>query len=269
MMTTPDFSATVERFTGFAPCYDQTRPAAPQALADLLLPMARCPRPKLVVDLGCGTGLSTRYWAPYAEAVIGIDPTDAMREQAERNAMPNLTFRKGFSHATGLPDQCADLVLCGQCLHWMEPVGTFAESARILRAGGVFASYDYDWPPATGFWEVDQAYSDCMDTARRLEKKHGITDRVLKWDKDGHLGRLRDSGQFRYVQECLLHHVDTGNAARIVGVLLSQGSVQSLLKLGVSEQELGIDRLRTIASQTFGETTTNWHWSVRIRLGVR
>lgn len=62
-MSHPDFSATIERFTGFGSAYNQVRPAAPEALARLLLPMARCTdrSADLVVDLGCGTGLSTRY----------------------------------------------------------------------------------------------------------------------------------------------------------------------------------------------------------------
>jgi len=46
--------------------------------------------------------------------------------------------------ATDLPDGCADIVTCSQSLHWMVPESTFAEVARILRPGGVFATYDYD-----------------------------------------------------------------------------------------------------------------------------
>ena len=40
----------------------------------------------------------------------------------------------------------ADIVTCSQSFHWMEPEPTLAEIARILRPGGVFAAYDYDWP---------------------------------------------------------------------------------------------------------------------------
>jgi predicted RNA methylase len=41
-------------------------------------------RPKLVVDLGAGTGLSTRVWATEADSVVGVEPNDAMRCVAER-----------------------------------------------------------------------------------------------------------------------------------------------------------------------------------------
>jgi SAM-dependent methyltransferase len=268
-MAGPDFTANIERFTGFGPHYDRMRPSPPQALADLLLPIARCAVPALVVDLGSGTGLSARYWSQHARAVIGIEPTDSMRRQAEAVGGENLSYRRGFSHATGLPDRCADLVVCSQSLHWMEPASTFAESARILRDGGVFAACDYDWPPATSFWEVDQAYTQCTAQVQRLEREHGITEGLQRWGKSGHLARMQESGCFRYVRECLLHKVDEGDAERIVGLLLSQGSVQSLLKLGLSEADLQIDRLRDVARRELGAASSRWFWSARVRLGVK
>ncbi len=268
-MSDPDFSANVERFTGFGQQYDRVRPSPPATLADLLLPMARCTTPALVVDLGSGTGLSTRYWSPRAVSVIGVEPTASMREQAETIGGANIAYHQGFSHATGLPGQCADLVVCSQALHWMEPASTFAESARILRGGGLFAATDYDWPPSTSFWEVDQAYTQCMESVKRLESEHGIADHVRRWSKSGHLERMRESGRFRYVRECLLHHEDAGDAERVVGLLLSQGSVQSLLKLGISEADLGLDRVREIAKRAFGSALSRWFWSSRIRIGIK
>ncbi|MHA3774910.1 class I SAM-dependent methyltransferase [Verrucomicrobiota bacterium sgz303538] len=270
-MSDPDFSATIERFTGFGSAYNQVRPAAPEALAHLLLPIARCTDGKanLVVDLGCGTGLSTRYWAAHARNVIGVEPTDSMREEAVRIGGENISYIKGFSHSTGLPYGCADLVVCAQSLHWMEPFGTFAEGARILRKGGVFAAYDYDWPPSTSFWEVDLAYTECMVVARRLERDRGITEKLHRWEKEGHLARMQQSGCFRFVRESLLHHQDQGGAERVVGLLLSQGHVQSLLKLGVSEEELQIGRLRDAAKAAFGESDSRWFWSARVRIGIK
>lgn len=268
-MPDSDFSPTIERFTGFGTHYDRVRPSPPQVLAELLLPMARRAMPDLVVDLGSGTGLSTRYWSTRAGSVIGVEPTASMRRQAEAVGGENIAYREGFSHATGLPDGCADLVICSQALHWMEPASTFAESARILREGGLFAASDYDWPPSTSFWEVDQAYAQCMEIVRRLEREHGIADHVRRWSKSGHLDRMRESSRFRYVRECLLHLEDEGDAERIVGLLLSQGSVQSLFKLGVSEADLGLDRVRQVAERAFGDSSSRWFWSSRIRIGIK
>jgi len=264
-----DFTGNIERFSGFAGLYDRYRPAPPELLGEVLVRLAAVARPRLVVDLGSGTGLSTRYWADRADEVIGIDPTGDMRRQAEaRSGAANVTYREGFSHATGLPSGHADVVTCAQALHWMEPEETFREAARILRPGGVFAAFDYDWPPETGCWEADAAFEDCWAMVRSRDAQRRALHPARVWDKAGHLERMRASGRFRYVREIVMHHVDRGNAERLVGLLLSQGSTMSLLKEGVSEETLGIDALRAVAERTLGAQPSIWFWSSRLRVGI-
>ena len=77
-----DLSATVRRFSGFADVYDRFRPRPPAALVDALCLLAGVERPSLVVDLGSGTGTSTRYWADRAARVVGVEPSPDMRAQA-------------------------------------------------------------------------------------------------------------------------------------------------------------------------------------------
>src|SRR6266404_605516 len=88
IMTSPPahVSANVERFTGFVDVYDAFRPRPPLALLDILTQLARAPRPALVVDLGSGTGLSTAIWAARSAEVVGVEPSDDMRHQAEAHA---------------------------------------------------------------------------------------------------------------------------------------------------------------------------------------
>ena len=64
----------IQRFSGFADIYNQFRPSPPDELSNLLTQFAGMEAPELAVDLGCGTGLSTRYWAGRARRVIGIEP---------------------------------------------------------------------------------------------------------------------------------------------------------------------------------------------------
>jgi ubiquinone/menaquinone biosynthesis C-methylase UbiE len=268
-----DLPANVERFSGFADTYDAYRPQPPAVIVDILTQLARCPRPKLVVDLGCGTGLSTRLWSGSADAVTGIDPNPDMLDEAQRRTdAPNVTYRAGMSSDTGLPDGCPDIVTCSQSLHWMEPEPTFAEVARILRAGGDFAAIDCDWPPTTD-WEAQMAYSggyaSFTSRVKALEEQHGIKGRVTKWSKDEHLARMRASGGFRCTAEALAHGVEMGNADRLVGLALSQGSVASLLKLGLSEKEIGLEDLRTAAERTLGSELKPRYFGYRIRLGVK
>jgi SAM-dependent methyltransferase len=262
-----DYAPNLERFTGFAEAYDQHRPPPPAALAGLLTDLAHAPTPDLVVDLGSGTGLSTRYWADRARAVIGVEPTPDMRRQAEaRTTAKNISYRSGVSHATGLPDHCAQIVVCCQSLHWMDPPGTFREAARILVPGGVFAACDYDWPPATGVGEADAAFAACVERVRRVERELGAG--VHQWDKAGHAARMTASGCFREVREILLPHTEAGDAVRFVGLLLSQGHVMGLLKRGVSETAIGLDVFRAAAVRALGPEPRPWRWNARLRVGL-
>jgi SAM-dependent methyltransferase len=279
MTTRPYLSANVERFMGFADVYDTYRPRPPLALLDILTQLAQAPRPALVVDLGSGTGLSSAIWAGRADSVVGVEPSADMRRVAQARiaaasrrmeGLPNaqVRFQEGYSTATGLPDGCADIVTCSQSLHWMEPEPTFAEVARILRPGGVFAAYDCDWPP-TFNWQIEQAYSACVAQSHAAEQAYGLSREVRSWDKGGHLGRIRESQRFRFTKEILLHQIEQGGAERLVGLVRSQGGIAALLKHGVAEEQIGIAALREAAERLLGDTIVPWHFSYRVRLGVK
>ncbi len=269
-MTANDFiTANVERFSGLAETYDRYRPAPPAVFVDVLTQLAQTETPSLVVDLGCGTGLSTRIWANCAQQVIGIEPNDDMRRAAEaRTTAPNVHYRRGFSTATSLREASADIIIVSQALHWMEPEPTLQEVARVLRVGGVFAAIDCDWPPVI-HWEVEAAYNVCMQQVATVNRAYGLAQDIQRWAKREHLVRMEASGYFRYVREIVLHGVEMGDAGRLVGLALSQGHVATPLKHGISEGELGITRLREVAQRVLGDSPRPWYFSYRVRLGIK
>jgi len=262
--------ANANRFAGFAGTYDGARPRTPLAILDLLCEICGSERPSLVVDLGCGTGLSTRVWADRAERVIGFEPSDDMRNHAESRANPpNVTFRKAYSHETGLPEHCADIITCSQSLHWMEPQATFEEARRILRQGGVFCAYDYDRAPSVpSVWEAEAAYREFGRRVNELDDKDRPRVGAHRWEKEEHIGRMKRSGCFRYTRELLIHSRESGDAGRLFRYALSHGGYQSLLKAGISEEELGVPELRETFHRLMGDKPVAWHWSYRLRLGV-
>lgn len=251
---------------GFASQYDRHRPRPPAALFETLLQFARTERPALVVDLGAGTGLSTRPWAPFAERVVGVEPNPSMRDEAEGLTLePNVEFVLGFSHETGLADACADIVTASQSLHWMEPGPTFAEVGRILRPGGIFAAYDYDVYPVVD-WELDQALLDYGGRRRELRERQLIQAGADRWSKDGHLQRMRESGEFRFCRELVLHSVEEGDADRIVGLM---GSIGMIGDPKEAERELRLDELEGVARRVLGDRTVPFRFGYHVRIGVR
>ncbi len=266
-------AANLDRFTGFADRYDAYRPQPPAILLDILTQLAQIERPRLVVDLGSGTGLSTMIWLSRAGQVIGVEPNVDMRAQAERRAAAqpnagNVRFIDAISSQTGLPDASADIATCSQSLHWMDPESTFAEVARILRPGGVFAAYDADWPPTINA-DAERAYVDFVERAEAMGEQRGWYRGVIRWKKEQHLARMEASGRFRYVKEIVVHHTELGDAERLVGLALSQGGVAKLLQNGMSESEIGLDQFRAAAQRALGDRSVTWYFSYRVRLGIK
>ena len=250
---------------GFAQGYDSHRPSPPTALLDVLCLEAQAERPHVVVDLGSGTGLSTRAWADRADEVVGVEASPEMRDQAEAaTAAENVRFVQAYAQETGLPDAGADIVTCSQSFHWMEPEPTLAEAARILRPGGVFAAYDYDWPPVV-HPDVEAAFETMVE---RIGMRRALEGQP-RHTKDMHLERIRQSGHFRFAREIVLHSRDRGTAARIVGMALSLGPLTVMLKDGVSEEEIGLAALRGAVATALGDREVDMFLSYRVRLGVR
>lgn len=176
-----ELAANARRFAGFADLYDRVRPTPPSTIADAITAYAGG-RPAFVVDLGSGTGLSTRWAARWAYEVVGVEPSHDMRMRAAHvTSEPHVRYLSGWSNDTGLPDGCADVVLAVQALHWMEPAGTFAEVARLLRTDGVFAAIDCDWPPTVGDAAAEAGWGRARSTIAVYERRlvAGLTGGAL------------------------------------------------------------------------------------------
>jgi SAM-dependent methyltransferase len=248
---------------GFAAGYDKYRPGPPAALPDLLASTAGVERPGLVVDLGSGTGLSTRIWADRADHVVGVEPNDAIREGAEQAAgAPSVRYVRASSYETGLPDACADIVTAAQSLHWMDPLRVFPEVGRILRPGGVFCAYQY-FALQTPSWRPEAEWENVLKRKRELRAQRGLDQPVWAVSRE----RLGESGIFRLVRELALHSVERGDGERLVGLALSEGSTTTLLEAGVGEDEVGLDRLRAAAAEL--RDPVPWWIAYRVWIGLK
>ena len=252
---------------GFAERYDRYRPSPAPVLLQLLPLLAGVERPELVVDLGSGTGLSTRFWADHADAVIGVEPNPEMRGLAmAATTAPNVSYRAASAPDTGLPNECADLVTCSQSLQWMEPGPTLAEIARILRPGRLFAAYEYRWSVTTSP-AANAAFEAALQRKAELRVELGLDEGKTRWPVTRE--RLVESGRFVAVDETVLHSVEEVDAARLVGFALSEGSMTTLLDAGVTEEQVGLDRLRDAAAAGLGDEPSPWYLGYRLVVGWR
>jgi SAM-dependent methyltransferase len=170
---------------------------------------------------------------------------DAMREFAgQATKAPNVRYVGASAYETGLPDGCADLATAAQSLQWMALDRVLPEVGRILRPGGVFCAYNY-FRSQLRNWEASEAFEHVQRRKHELVREHGHEPPHFP-DTAAELER---GGAFRFVQELVLHSVEPCDGERLLGFALSEGSLRMLLERGVSEEQIGLDRLRTACAE--------------------
>ncbi|MBX9771389.1 MAG: class I SAM-dependent methyltransferase [Candidatus Obscuribacterales bacterium] len=128
------------RFTGLAQIYAKARPTYPEAAVDFIVEKCGLNADSLLVDVGCGTGISSRLFAERKIPTIGIDPNDDMRREAiyenSKQRIEWLSYIGASSEHSGLQDGVADAVIAAQAFHWFKPEPTLEEFVRILKPSG-------------------------------------------------------------------------------------------------------------------------------------
>jgi SAM-dependent methyltransferase len=125
-----DDRALAESFGADADQYDRARPSYPAALVDDLV--AQSPG-RVVLDVGCGTGIAARLLAGRGCQVLGVEPDPRMAAVARRHGLD--VEEATFEHweAAG---RTFDLVTCAQAWHWIDPAGGAEKAATVLVPGG-------------------------------------------------------------------------------------------------------------------------------------
>ena len=254
---------------GFADVYDHYRPAPPAGVLDVLCHVAGTGRPRLVVDLGCGTGLATRAWADLADDVVGVEPNPRMVERARAaTRQPNVRFVEAYAADTELPAGEADLVTAFQAFHWMEPQPVLAEAARLLREGGVFAACDYDVPPVVEP-EVDAAFAELFDARHEARDRLGLHAGASSWPKAKHLEQIRASGRFRYAREVLAHGWWELDGDGVIGLAETLGGPREIFGEAAPRVNETFELVRETATRVLGSRARPAVLCYRIRVGVK
>jgi SAM-dependent methyltransferase len=252
---------------GFADHYDGARPSPPAVVLDVL---TRCAggRPRLVVDLGSGTGLSSRAWAARAERVVGVEANPAMLARAQATtADANVTFVEAYADATGLEAGSADIVTCAQSFHWMDPGAVLPEAARLLRPGGVFAAYDYDVVPVIEP-RLDAAFAANVAARGEARERLGLEAGSATWPKHEHLAQLRSSGLFGYTREVHCHAEADIDSEGLVGLAFAIGGPDAIFGEQAPEVTRTFEQLQAAAEQVLGDRPRPMLMGYTIRLGI-
>lgn len=132
-----DKSKPTERFTDRAKLYSQARPDYPTLALDFVCEHCCLSAGKTLVDIGAGTGISSRAFASRGVHVTAVEPNQAMLEEAKSHSEFSglIDFVSAKAEETGLPSGKFDAILCAQAFHWFDPSLALSEFNRILKEG--------------------------------------------------------------------------------------------------------------------------------------
>ena len=86
------------------------------------------------MDVGCGTGMSTRNLFGKFDKVLGVDLSEAMIEEAKNCWKDYSQVEFSVARAEEIPveDKSAQVILVGRAIHYFDQATFFQEVDRIL-----------------------------------------------------------------------------------------------------------------------------------------
>jgi SAM-dependent methyltransferase len=115
------------------------------------------------LDVGCGSGLSTKALDNFAGRCFGIDPAETMVKVAKSIA-PRAGFAIANAEALPFSDNSIDLIAAAGSLNYVDLPLFFAEAERVLEPGGILLVYDFS--PGRSFAQgtaLDDWFSTFID----------------------------------------------------------------------------------------------------------
>ncbi|MGW7685314.1 class I SAM-dependent methyltransferase [Kribbella sp. NPDC054772] len=121
--------------------YDRARPQYPEALIHAVA--ASAPGTD-VLDVGCGTGISSRQLQAAGCQVLGVEVDERMAAYARTTGVD---VEVSPFESWDVAGRAFDLLTAGMVWHWIDPAVGSAKAAEVLRPGGRFAAFWYVLQP--------------------------------------------------------------------------------------------------------------------------
>ncbi len=265
-----DLKLNANRFSGkeYVSLYNRYRPEPPKEILLQCLNYLGLSKANLILDLGCGTGISTRTLREHSNKIIGLEPSKEMLCIArEKTKEKNISYKQGYANEIEIESKSVDIVTCSQSFHWMEPKITLKEIDRVLKDDGVLSIYDVIWPPSVNY-EYEQAYCQLFERVNKLTQE--LDEQIAyRWNKGKHLSNVKDSNFFNYVKESHYHKSERFDIEKFIGIAISQGGLEALLKKGFNEDEIGITKFRETVESAKKIINESLTYNYRVIFGVR
>ena len=150
-------------------------------------------RGKSLLDVGCGLGEASVYFAMKGAEVTAMDLSPGMLQAAqslaERNSVTLKTHQASAEDVFLKPDQMFDIIYAGNLLHHVDLEETIQRLTPHLRDGGVFVSWDpLAYNPAINVYRrmatevrTPDEHPLTLSDLRRVRRSFGSVDFKFFW----------------------------------------------------------------------------------------
>ncbi len=142
-----------DNFSERAIDYAKYRPVYPAALVEKIVSLT--PNRLLAWDCACGNGQMANLLAPHFNEIFASDISQKQLDQAINNN--KIKYALEPCDACSLPDKSVDLITVAQALHWFHFEQFFAEAKRVLKPGGIIATFGY------GFLKTEKSIEQIIE----------------------------------------------------------------------------------------------------------
>ncbi len=134
--------------------YEAARPVYPEQLYQYLSDL--CQAKDLAWDCACGNGQAAENLAQIFDTVIATDISEEQIKNAK--IIDNVEFAVSSAESTDFLDNSFDLICVAQALHWFNFEAFWPEVKRVLKPGGIFSAWGYNWPSISP--ELDSIFQE-------------------------------------------------------------------------------------------------------------
>jgi len=120
--------------------YAAGRPNVHPAIVQRIAQLAGKDRFRSALDVGCGTGQSTRALAEISDRVVGIDSSGEMLAQVTPS--PGTHYQLASAESLPFSDSSFELVTVGLAFHWFDQERFLREARRVLHDDGYLVIYN-------------------------------------------------------------------------------------------------------------------------------
>ena len=149
-----------DRFASTVEEYRRHRPDYPEALFDWIEDEASLRPESTVVDVGAGTGISSRQLAARGWDVLGVEPNDAMRAAAEADGGGVRYLDTDAETLAGVEGPVQSIV-GGQAFHWVDLDRALPRFRELLAESGRVVAF---WNLRDGDDPMMAAYEAILTT---------------------------------------------------------------------------------------------------------